>query len=611
MNRFRAFLAASPWVVQTAILIGIYVAVMAIATLWMPWHAWDMNLFASMSASQTATLDPRIVVVDVQSYSETENTSPQRSTVAAFLSKLASKPPAQHPTAVILDFNFGPCDLCARATAVLESSLLAARAANINVYAVEALPVDQNDVPGSLETHDPDIYEGYRYLAGFGHTTFVVADSGVLISRDCYAAVSYHAPNSDTAVTQPLESIITLVSTGFDGSNARQATLPCNTQQGAVYVGPSLTRSPYSTLPRDQFYPVTLAHSFPDVASLKGDYVIVGSVEHDQPIYESNIPDTQAAWQRLHGDGSVDIGGPELVAWALSDDLDASAMRGTQAVNGMLLFLVAAFSGVTALAFAACFLLLRRLQLRSARRFLPWIAAALACCIGLVVFAAFEALMLGLGKVQPQVSLISFAVLLSAGLSGVRGNQITGAAQPLIPPSEDQPQDYDVFISYAHDEGAWVSENVCLPFREARLPDGRKLSIFFDTSSLQVGQAFQDKLSLGVDGSRVIVPVYSDIYFQRPYCIFELRRAYGKWISLGAQSRCLLPIMRGHPNIPQAFADIQAISVDDQPDIVQRIVAEVVERLAQQHTAARTEPAAQGGSKPSGEEAPKPPEVRP
>jgi hypothetical protein len=44
---------------------------------------------------------------------------------------------------------------------------------------------------------------------------------------------------------------------------------------------------------------------------------------------------------------------------------------------------------------------------------------------------------------------------------------------------------------------------------------------------------------------------------------------------------------------------------------VQRIVAEVVERLAQQHTAARTEPAAQGGSKPSGEEAPKPPEVRP
>lgn len=418
MSRFRAFLAASPWVVQTAILIGIYVAVMAIATLWMPWHAWDMNLFASMSASQTATLDPRIVVVDVQSYSETENTSPQRSTVAAFLSKLASKPPAQHPTAVILDFNFGPCDLCARATAVLESSLLAARAANINVYAVEALPVDQNDVPGSLETHDPDIYEGYRYLAGFGHTTFVVADSGVLISRDCYAAVSYRAPNSDTAVTQPLESIITLVSTGFDGSNARQATLPCNTQQGAVYVGPSLTRSPYSTLPRDQFYPVTLAHSFPDVASLKGDYVIVGSVEHDQPIYESNIPDTQAAWQRLHGDGSVDIGGPELVAWALSDDLDASAMRGTQAVNGMLLFLVAAFSGVTALAFAACFLLLRRLQLRSARRFLPWIAAALACCIGLVVFAAFEALMLGLGKVQPQVSLISFAVLLSAGLSG-------------------------------------------------------------------------------------------------------------------------------------------------------------------------------------------------
>ena len=611
MNHARAFLSASPWIVQTAVLTGIYIAVMAIATLWMPWHAWDMNLFASMSASQTAILDPRIAVVDVRSYSETENTSPQRSTIAAFLSKLASKPPVEHPTAVILDFNFGPCDLCARATAALERSLLATRTADINVYAVEALPVDQNDVPGSLEPHDPDIYNGYRYLAGFGHTTFFVADSGLLISRACYAAASYRAPDSDTMVTQPLESIITLVSEDFDGNNPQQPILPCNMQRVSVYVGPAVTRSPYSTLPSDQFYPITLTHPFPTVASLKGYYVIVGSDEHDQPISESNVPDEQAAWQRLHGAGSQNIGGPELVAWALSDDLDAKVMRGTQAVNGMLLFLVMAFSGVTALAFAACFLLLRRLQLRSARRFLPWIAAALACCIGIGVFVALEALMLGLGKVQPQVSLISFAVLLSASLSGVRGNQINAAAQPLIPTAEDQPQDYDVFISYAHDEGAWVSKNVYLPFRDARLPDGRKLSIFFDTSSLQVGQAFQDKISLGVDGSRIIVPVYSDIYFQRPYCLFELRRAYSKWISLGAQSRCLLPIMRGHPKIPQAFADIQAISVDDQPNIVQRIVAEIVERLAEPRAAASAEPGARGGPKPNEEEAPKPPEVRP
>jgi hypothetical protein len=125
-----------------------------------------------------------------------------------------------------------------------------------------------------------------------------------------------------------------------------------------------------------------------------------------------------------------------------------------------------------------------------------------------------------------------------------------------------------------------VYEHVYVPFRDAALPDGKKLSIFFDTSSIRAGTGWQTKLSLAIDGSRFIVPVYSDTYFTKPYCRFEILRAHRKWIQAGDQSRCVLPVMRGHPTIYATVNDIQALSLDDYSDLVQQHVAEVVERLS-------------------------------
>jgi hypothetical protein len=48
----------------------------------------------------------------------------------------------------------------------------------------------------------------------------------------------------------------------------------------------------------------------------------------------------------------------------------------------------------------------------------------------------------------------------------------------------------------------------------------------------------------------------------------------------GEDSRSVLPIMRGHPKILPAVDDIQALSIDDHPDIVQQNLAEIVERLS-------------------------------
>jgi hypothetical protein len=245
----------------------------------------------------------------------------------------------------------------------------------------------------------------------------------------------------------------------------------------------------------------------------------------------------------------------------------------------MLLLLIAIFSLLALGAFVAVFGVLRRRRLGTLRSALPWISAAIAVGVTLALFAGLEALLLASKSIQPQVSLVGLSVLIVGGLSAVRGRQILLEQASTIDVAPEETHDYDLFISYAHDELAWVHENVYLPFRAAALPDGRRLSIFFDTSSIQVGSAWQERISLAVDGSRFVVPVYSETYFTRPYCRFEIRRAHRKWIAQGHDSRCVLPIMRGHPKIDQSVDDIQAVSLDDNPDLIAQIVADVVKRL--------------------------------
>ena len=93
------------------------------------------------------------------------------------------------------------------------------------------------------------------------------------------------------------------------------------------------------------------------------------------------------------------------------------------------------------------------------------------------------------------------------------------------------------------------------------------------------GTAWQTKLALAIDGSRFIVPVYSEPYFKKPYCRFEILRAHRKWVLPARKSRCVLPIMRGHPEISAAVDDIQALSLDDHPDLVAQYVAEIIAAL--------------------------------
>lgn len=527
---------------QTVILVGIYLVVMAGLTMWMPaWHEWDLKFFQRISASRTS-LSPDIKLVDDQSV---DVPAKRRIMLAAFLEELAAS--KQRPYGLILDYDFGPClGTCgaeiASVNAALVKALQSAAKAGIKVYANANVPRDKDDnVTGPLEQEDTRIYSG---LADVGHNHFYIdpTSSRFAFFRPCYAPGNGLAVDVWAAVLRVLRD--------FDEKYASHGCV-AYAQPHPVPGGASLPHVPAD-------YAITNANPFPAHSDFIDKYVIVGTLKFDQP------------------PGS-DIKGPELVARALSGELQWPQPFSYYAppAAAKLYILIPAFSIITVLAFAACFFLTRRLQLRAARRFLPWIAAAAAVCIGFAALVAFEFI-----QIQPQVTLISLGMLLSAGFCGVRGKQIEFEQQMKIDIVPDEKCDYDVFISYAHDEGAWVAENVYAPLRDARLPGGRKLSVFFDTSTIRVGTAWQDKIALAIEGSRFIVPVYSEVYFQKPYCRFEIKRAHRKWIGAGEQSRCVLPVMRGHPKILAVVDDIQALSFDDEPSIMKMIVTEILARIS-------------------------------
>ena len=212
--------------------------------------------------------------------------------------------------------------------------------------------------------------------------------------------------------------------------------------------------------------------------------------------------------------------------------------------------LVPAFSAIAVLVYAAAFYQLKRARLGPLRASTPWLAAAIAAGGGLAVFAAFEGWLLISHHIQPQVSLAMLGIVTAAGLSGVYGRGTLIDEANAIDASPQDAYDYDVFVSYAHEERAWVTRARLAPLRAATLPNGKKLSVFFDTSTIRAGTAWQAALALAIDASRFIIPVYSQAYFSQPYCRFEIMRAHRKWVLAGADSRCVLPVMRGHPDNP-------------------------------------------------------------
>ena len=149
----------------------------------------------------------------------------------------------------------------------------------------------------------------------------------------------------------------------------------------------------------------------------------------------------------------------------------------------------------------------------------------------------------------------------------------TGAQAPLA-------DVYDIFLSYSRtpkENAAWVAENLYVPLSK-QLIDGRPLRVFFDQTSIRVGSAWYFKLAESIQGSRCFVAVYSDEYFQKDFCKFEMGKAAVRLIK--DRHFAVVPIMRGDVKVPPAFEHIQSLPATTPAEMVAQIVAALPAKVA-------------------------------
>jgi hypothetical protein len=88
--------------------------------------------------------------------------------------------------------------------------------------------------------------------------------------------------------------------------------------------------------------------------------------------------------------------------------------------------------------------------------------------------------------------------------------------------------DYDIFISYAREDGMWVREHLYQPLLSCRRTlDGRRPRIFFDVGEegIAIGRVIMDTFMEAILHARKFVPVYSSHYFNKQMCLLELGKA--------------------------------------------------------------------------------------
>lgn len=83
---------------------------------------------------------------------------------------------------------------------------------------------------------------------------------------------------------------------------------------------------------------------------------------------------------------------------------------------------------------------------------------------------------------------------------------------------------WDIFLSYAREERAWVERYLYEPLLKYRTADGRRPQIFFDVEALDAAVNWLTALAQAIQASRKAVLVYSRNYFSKPMTNWELTK---------------------------------------------------------------------------------------
>lgn len=128
---------------------------------------------------------------------------------------------------------------------------------------------------------------------------------------------------------------------------------------------------------------------------------------------------------------------------------------------------------------------------------------------------------------------------------------------------------YDVFISYKSDHRKWVTESFLDVLKLSVSEElGRNANIFLDCGDIRKGANWKHALQRALASSRVLVPLWSNLYFSSYWCTYEL--AY----MLARQERCgyaslehewfLVIPAKIYPKVrvPDCVSNIQSINLE-------------------------------------------------
>jgi hypothetical protein len=318
----------------------------------------------------------------------------------------------------------------------------------------------------------------------------------------------------------------------------------------------------------DAFKPFThrLAHAtakiepaIPADASLT--YAIVGSFTEDS-------------------DNLLKRPGPLLLAWALSDLLAGKASVAREPLNHPLALLgLAALAALFALgAFELSFRILRgRVAPSRWNALARWLALA-AFLLSAVTLLCTGGIVLMAGRVIPVAFPTACAALgsASAWAGARRWSANEQMRREMAGGGEERAVQYDVFVSYAHDppaNKAWVKSAIVAPLTALHHADGTPYRIFFDETEIKVGRQWKTEIELALLGTRCFLPVYSEDYFQRPYCREEIEIA--DQLRIEGRLR-MFPVARAPERVPERYLrKVQYIDARDAPAFMDELIPQI------------------------------------
>ena len=224
--------------------------------------------------------------------------------------------------------------------------------------------------------------------------------------------------------------------------------------------------------------------------------MIIGSREYDNPI-------------RLQEES-----GPELLAWALNDQLNQFKGNDSLAKSpfnyyGWILAMLFFFSGLVTFVYSWIY---SKYKLKSS----PFLILGISILFVLVFLAITGIGVLSFNDTVLPVGLITSSMFTAAILSWsyhkkyVNDGKAVGSGK------------YDVFISCSGQQEKWAVENIINPLAELKNSKGKEFKVFFYKASIKLGSNYVNVYKNAILDSKIFIPLMTKEYFESPYCEKEM-----------------------------------------------------------------------------------------